>query len=375
MRTVLTHSSCWPYVRRGTERNMDELARYLSTQGHEVTTISTRPGPGTVEQTEEGTRILHRNLWHPLFSQVRITPSHFFFFNALRSLRTVEADVVHSFYFFDSLAASIQQRRRGYATVLQMNGVPIPGVSCYRWWPPDARLIREAIWRADYRITCSNFVRGQVLEHFGKDSEVISPPVNVDAWKLGKGPENGRPTLVALADFSERRKGVRVLVKAFARVKSAIPEAVLRLSGRMSPTLKAQILKDLPESIRTNVEILGLGRVEDVSRLYRKASVTVLPSMWEPSGTIMVESWASGTPVVATNHAGLPEFFGEGVGVLFDPKSDQEETMNVEGLAEALIEAVSLSQRDGIRLRCRAHAQQFSTQASGHRVEQLYAGC
>ena len=46
MRVVLTHPFCWPYVRRGTERNLEQLGRYLTARGHEVTTISTRPEEG-----------------------------------------------------------------------------------------------------------------------------------------------------------------------------------------------------------------------------------------------------------------------------------------------------------------------------------------
>src|SRR6516162_8635251 len=57
MRIALTHPYCWPYIKRGNERNIEELARYLSAKGHEVITISSKPGTATVEQTDFGRRI------------------------------------------------------------------------------------------------------------------------------------------------------------------------------------------------------------------------------------------------------------------------------------------------------------------------------
>lgn len=350
---------------------MDELARYLTGNGHEVTTLSTKPR-GAPDQPAVGERSLFAPMWTPWLGKIRIRPAHTFFVTSLKGLRALNADVVHSFYFYDSLAASLLRSRKGYRTVLQMNGVPVPGVSCYRYFPPEGRLIKAAIRSADCRICCSQFVREQVRAHYGVDSLVIAPPVNLDTWKLGWGPPDGRPTVLAVADFNERRKGIRVLVKAFQLLKNRLPEARLRLSGAMSPQVEGEVFGPLPNRIREDVEVLGLGQLEKLPGLYQEASVTALPSMWEPSGTVMMESWASGTPVAATRHAGLTEFFDEGVGRMFDPRTAGEETHNAEGLADALFEAIQLSQKDGIRHRCREHASRFSSSVVGPRIEKVY---
>lgn len=374
MRVVLTHPYCWPYVRRGSERNIDVLSRYLIYKGYEVTTISTRPGVGTaVETTDAGRRILHAPLVFPLMSRMRIQTYHTFFFRCLHSLASVEADVVHSFFYSDSLAAHIVNRKRKYKTILQLNGLAVPGVSCYRWLPPEGWMLSQAITRSDHRITCSNFIRQVMLEHYQMDSHVIPPPVDVDSWSLGAGPPDGIPTILSVADFDVRRKGIRVLVKAFKMVREMVPAAVLKLSGRISPRVAEEAFNGLPEFARSGIEVLGLGRIEDLPSLYGTSSVMVLPSMWEPSGTVMMEAWASGTPVVATNHAGLPEFMSQDVGVLFDPLTNGEETMNIEGLAEAIMKGLALSQEQGIRERCRAHAERFSCSTSGPMIERIYA--
>ncbi|MGH9663637.1 MAG: glycosyltransferase family 4 protein, partial [Bryobacteraceae bacterium] len=58
--------------------------------------------------------------------------------------------------------------------------------------------------------------------------------------------------------------------------------------------------------------------------------------------------------------------------VLFDPRTDAEETVNAPGLAEAILQGLSLAQQDGIRARCRAQAAKFSWPVLGPRIEQLY---
>jgi L-malate glycosyltransferase len=99
----------------------------------------------------------------------------------------------------------------------------------------------------------------------------------------------------------------------------------------------------------------------------------VLPSLGEPSGRVMIEAWASGTPVVASNDGGLPEFVNPEVGVLFDPKGNGQEATNEAGLADAILEGLVLSRTQRIRERCRAHAEQFSYETLGPKYEALYA--
>src|SRR5262249_28105718 len=159
-------------------------------------------------------------------------------------------------------------------------------------------------------------------------------------FPMGHGPVDGRPTILSVADFTIPRKGVRVLIDAFCLVKQAVPDARLRLSGNMPEWLQTELLRDIPEPLRRDIEVLGLGKPGGVAELYRQASVMALPSMWEPSGLSLMEAFASGTPMVATNHAGLPEFITREVGVLFDPQTDGQETRNAKGLSEALIEGL-----------------------------------
>ena len=85
-----------------------------------------------------------------------------------------------------------------------------------------------------------------------------------------------------------------------------------------------------------------------------------------------MESLSSGTPVVATNHGGLPEFMADDVGVLFEPGTNGAAPTNVDGLADAIVAGLALSERPGVRSRCRAHAQRHSWPVLGPEIERLY---
>ena len=372
LRIVLTHPYCGPYVRRGTERNMDVLARYLVQRGYEVVTVSSKPDGTGIEENGNGRRVLLRPLTLPLMSVCRMNTTHTFLLPAYRVLRVIESDVVHSFFFSDAIAASIATDRRKVRTIFQMNGVGVPGVSCHRWLPPEGWLLKRAMTRVDERIACSHYVRDVVKKHYGCDCQVIVPPVDLSQWPLGDGRSSEHPTILCVANFDVRSKGVRVLVKAFNIVRRTMPDAVLRLCGQISSMVQHEILGYLEEEARASVHFLGIGRVKDVPQEYQSAHLLVLPSLGEPSGTVLIEALASGTPVVATNDAGIPEFLDPSISVLFEPKPIGPEATNFEGLAEAMLEGLALSSKPGIRTRCREHARKFSLEVSGPLIERLY---
>lgn len=371
MRIVLTHPYCFPYVRRGTERNIEGLSRYLHARGHDVITVSSSPDGPRNESGVNGYRILHGPNWHPVLGRLRIEPTHTFALACRTDLMRLEPDIVHSFYFFDALTAGLVKRRAGYRTVLQMNGAPIPD-AFHRIFPPERWLIRQALQHSDARIVCSDFVGSLISHYYGRPTQSIVPGIDLDEFRLGQGPEDGVPTLLAIGNFDFAHKGIRVLMQAFVRLKQSCPECRLRLSGKLSQGLRGQLLANVPSAVQKDIEILGLGELKEVPGHYRDASLVVVPSVNEPSGTVMMEAWASGTPVVAANHGGLPEFMHQDVGLLYEPGLEAGESRNVEGLVDAMLAGLELSRSAGIRERCRTYADRFSWHSIGPRIEALY---
>jgi len=371
VRVVLTHPYCWPWVRRGSERFIAEFAQFLTSRGREVITISSKPGRGIVEESASGKRIVRPQYWFRWMAKARIQPTHTFLLTSMATLARLDADVVHSLYFTDAFAASVCRRRRGYLTVYQITGPPVPNV--FPRMPPDRWLLAEAIRRADRLIVHSRFTQEVVEKYYGLTAEVIPVPVDLGRFPFVESVTHEAPVILSVADFDERRKGVRVLVKAFEQLLHQFPAARLRLSGKISPATVLDAIKPLPAEVRERIEVLGIGRAEDLPGLYGEATVTVLPSMWEAFGMVIVESWACGTPVVVTNHGAFPELVDDpALGVKFEPETSGQETTNTQGLAEAICQAIELARCKATRALCRRRAEEFSWPKVGPRYEAVW---
>ena len=88
---------------------------------------------------------------------------------------------------------------------------------------------------------------------------------------------------------------------------------------------------------------------------------------------VVLESLASGTPVVCTRDGALPELVTDpAVGRLFEPGPDTVyEPTNLDGLAQALDEALDLSALPETSSNCRAHAERFGWEQQGPGWEDL----
>jgi glycosyltransferase involved in cell wall biosynthesis len=123
-------------------------------------------------------------------------------------------------------------------------------------------------------------------------------------------------------------KGIDVLLKAAAIYEEVIPgvQTVLVGHGQLWDEMN-----DLQKELKLkNIHFLGHQPQPTVARIYNAADVSIVPSRIEPFGLVAVEALACGTPVVATNEGGLPDFINDDVGSLV-PVDDQN------ALAQAII--------------------------------------
>lgn len=102
------------------------------------------------------------------------------------------------------------------------------------------------------------------------------------------------------------RKGGEYLLEAFRRVRAELPDAELTLVG---PQLESP-----PEGVRcvgyiSKRDPAGLERLLDE---YERATIFVMPSLYEPFGIAFAEAMAHRLPCIGTNICAMPEIIGEG---------------------------------------------------------------
>jgi UDP-glucose:(heptosyl)LPS alpha-1,3-glucosyltransferase len=112
------------------------------------------------------------------------------------------------------------------------------------------------------------------------------------------------------------RKGLGVLIDALGLL--ADPKPVLILVGRRAPTQYAARIAaaGLEDHVRY------LGAMEDVAGAYATGDLFVLPTQYEPFGTVIVEALACGLPVVTTALAGAAVTVHPGVNGLLQQDPD-----------------------------------------------------
>lgn len=132
-------------------------------------------------------------------------------------------------------------------------------------------------------------------------------------------------------------KGVREAIEIAA--KAGIP---LRIAAKMQESGEREYFDDVVRpALGSNAEYLGELSTEEKVELMGSSCALLNPIQWdEPFGLVMIESLATGTPVVATSRGSVPEIVDDGVtGFIRD---------DVAELADALGEARRLD-RDTCR--------------------------
>lgn len=137
------------------------------------------------------------------------------------------------------------------------------------------------------------------------------------------------PFVLAVGTIDHRKNLVR-LVTAFAAIATEFTDLHLVVAGSPgnAATDMTTTIDALPETLRRRIRIMEGLRADEISWLYRAATVVAYPSHDEGFGFPLLEAMAAGTPVVAANSGSLPEIAGNAA-VLADP-------LDTEALAAAL---------------------------------------
>jgi glycosyltransferase involved in cell wall biosynthesis len=204
--------------------------------------------------------------------------------------------------------------------------------------------------RVNLFVANSGFVARRVRSYYGREAEVLHPPVDVEYFTPPEKPA--------------KESGYCLMVSALAPYKRV--DLAIAACDRLG--LELRIVGDGPE--RAQLEGLGspnarfLGRVEArrLRELYRGARLFLQPGV-EDFGIASVEALACGTPVVAVAKGGILDIVDDGRhGILYPDWGGPSE------LAEAIDKARQM-EFNGLDLRSRAES--FSARRFLDRLQSL----
>jgi glycosyltransferase involved in cell wall biosynthesis len=252
--------------------------------------------------------------------------------------------------------------RRRFRLILSFHGMDVETIRNAS--PLGRRAWTRALAACDAVVCCSHALARELTSiepqlgnrvaviHNGIDERSVLAEVAPAALPVRLG---ARPYIACVATF-EQKKGIDVLVRAFARLAAAFPDTDLVLAGRT---------KGEHTRIEALIAELGLtGRVQmliDVPhpvalRIIGQARAFVLPSRREPFGIVLLEAGLLGTPLVATAVGGVSEVIIDGETGRLVPADD----------AGALAEAIraALTDEAGSRRMAQAMRERVRTQFS-----------
>ena len=345
-------------TRGGQEHSLLDVCLGLAEAGHAVTLAHVDEGDLLQRYSAAGVRTLRVRG----YAIDRARPVRTAADVAISLVRALKArpDVIYINQYHDSLFAAAVARVLHVPLVCHLRLFP-PSQFCGQWrigLSGVSRFIAVSEATREAYIERGFDPRAIDLVINGIDLERFRPTGNRSAMRdsLGLAADTFAALYIGRID---RGKNLEGLIRAFAAMRSSVPDARLLVAGRplnhATPEDAQRYLaslQDLARSLGVGDDVKWLGGRTDAVELYNAVEVCVLPSR-EPEtfGRILAEAMACGIPGIGTAVGGVPEVLvGEAARFLVPPG-------DIESLAERLHALASWRRDDptlGERLRALA---------------------
>lgn len=300
----------------GAEQAFVRLAGGLQTRGWRVDVVSLR-GRGPLSQPLEDSGIPVTALGCRGLADVRCAT------RLQQHVRRQAPDVLLSFLHQANLYGRLAAWWAGVPVVV--SGIRVADRRRAVVWPE--RLTRRLV---THYVACGNAVAEEHRRLCHISATRMSVILNgVDSHSLRQAEPLSRSALgipddalvLAFVGRITQQKGLDLLLAALQRLpESATTRYTLLVAGE-GPDRKAS------ETVAqaAGLPVRFLGRVDPIGSLYRTADVVVIPSRWEGTPNVLLESLACGTPVLAAAVDGICDIADQYPGVrLFSGRNIQD---------------------------------------------------
>jgi phosphatidyl-myo-inositol alpha-mannosyltransferase len=165
---LITNPFCWPYVRRGSERFLHELSQFLARRGHQVTALTSKPGPEETVWEGSVQVIRKRQRDSRWLRRLRLSPDRTFAASVFRFVQQNRYDAIVCLHFWDAFGAAAAQRFRAQPLVYHLTGIP--------WGPYFRRKpVEEVVFRSVLRTAASIVARTPVFRFWACRNSAPDP--------------------------------------------------------------------------------------------------------------------------------------------------------------------------------------------------------
>lgn len=370
--TIKTGFGCTVLRRSADDRSLDGIARYTDELGRALDSsksVSLEPfvfgrgeKNGARADTDAG-----RFHAQALFSLLTLLP-----FPVAEGRLGCAGGLVHATDHF------IPKLQRVPVVATLHDAIPL---SRPEWISYSFKSLKNALWRKSARwarhiVTVSEFSKKEIAEWFGiPTARITVTPLGVCRRWFATPDREGVAQTRERYGLPERfflfigtlqpRKNVLRLIEAHRALPADLRASTPLVVGGRAGWSCDEELKILREGDGGGLRWLEHVPEEDLVQLFRAANAFVLPSLHEGFGLPLLEAFASGTPVVASNAGSIPEVAADAA-VLVDP-------LDVGAMANAMqkvIEDKTLA--DTLRGRGRERARLFTWERTARLTANVY---
>ncbi len=175
--------------------------------------------------------------------------------------------------------------------------------------------------RANKIISVSKFTKNEYIKYFGHENNYkkIIPIHNGIEKKniLNDNNPLNKPYLLTVGNVKPN-KNLSRLVDAFNKIMDKIPNELV-LVGKKSGFISGdeEVIKKV-NSFGQRIRMTGFVDDNELQNYYQHAEAFIFPSIYEGFGFPPLEAMATGTPVIASNAASIPEVCGDAA-LYFNP--------------------------------------------------------
>lgn len=336
------YAPAWTYG--GSVRAATDLTRALVAAGHHVTVLTTDTLSATtrmeaLDDTMDGVdvvRVRNRSNW--LRGRVNLSTPHGIATTAEHLIRERQIDVIHCHELrtVENLYVAPVANRLGVPVVVSPHGTLPHGTGrsiVKQTWDRvlggrmlprfDAVIALTENEAADARTiwsACGVTLRDEqiyiVPNGVHLDDFADLPPAEPfrAQWNLGAGP------VVLFLGRLHERKGLQLLIPAFAQIAETVPDARLLIAGPdegMRGPLESQVQHF---ELKERVVFTGMLTGADKFAALAAADLFALPAVGEGFSMAVLEAMACGLPVLLTPGCNFPEVVDAGAGVVVKRK-------------------------------------------------------
>jgi colanic acid/amylovoran biosynthesis glycosyltransferase len=314
-----------------------------------------------------------RRFW---FRQVLDAPwqiSKFELDSLLRILTKTEAQLLH--IYFGHIGVHLLPLIRAWPkpTIVSFHGADVL-VDMNK--PAYGRATKEMLNAVRHVLVRSESLRRAVVDLGGDENkiEILRTGIPLDEFPFRERafPGNGEWQFVQACRLIEK-KGVATSLRAFAEFSVRHPGSTITIAGE-GPLLDELQALARELKIDNRVSFRGFVSQEQLREIFYASHIFLHPSETGRDGNqegvpnSMLEAMASGLPVFATNHGGIPEAIENGISGVLVAECDHA------ALAQALLGAVQDRQllAQLARLGSQAIGEKFDQRAQVRRLEEIY---